>query len=209
MARTLGLLVPTAGRRAPSRGFDRGAIAIASAAAAAMIAIALARLSMAAGTNSGLTFLHAVPIALIAVRLGAGPAAVAVAAALALVGAWDSAGGQPGVVGYAVRGVVFSLIAFLGTRHRADLAAAAAAAQASEPVRIDHNLSPRELEVLRLIAHGHTNREIAEMLVLSVRTVETHRARIYSKLQCSGRAALYQHALTIGLVDAPERVRAA
>lgn len=61
-------------------------------------------------------------------------------------------------------------------------------------------LSRRELEVLRLIARGHTNGEIASQLFLSVRTVESHRARIQHKLGRSGRAELVAHARSLGLV---------
>jgi two-component system, NarL family, nitrate/nitrite response regulator NarL len=61
-------------------------------------------------------------------------------------------------------------------------------------------LSAREREVLALLALGHTNREIAEQVHLSVRTVEWHRARIQSKLHVTGRAALAQVARTYGLV---------
>jgi DNA-binding CsgD family transcriptional regulator len=68
-------------------------------------------------------------------------------------------------------------------------------------------LSRREREVLALLALGHTNREIAEQVKLSVRTVEWHRARIQAKLQVTGRAALAQVARTHGLVGGPERDR--
>ena len=61
-------------------------------------------------------------------------------------------------------------------------------------------LSPRELEVLRLLALGNTNHEIADTLVVSVKTVETHRAHIMSKLKADSRAALVQHALGAGLL---------
>ena len=56
------------------------------------------------------------------------------------------------------------------------------------------DLSPREVEVLRLIALGHTNTEIAEQLFLSVRTVESHRAHIQQKTQRSSRAELVAYA---------------
>jgi DNA-binding NarL/FixJ family response regulator len=62
------------------------------------------------------------------------------------------------------------------------------------------DLSPREREVLGLLALGHTNREIAEKLVLSIRTIEWHRARLQWKLGVSGRAALVDLARTHGLV---------
>ena len=64
------------------------------------------------------------------------------------------------------------------------------------------DLSAREVEVLRLIALGHTNAEIAEQLVISVRTVETHRAHIQQKLRRATRAELVRYALDRGLLDA-------
>jgi two-component system response regulator NreC len=60
-------------------------------------------------------------------------------------------------------------------------------------------LSVREAEVLHLIALGHTNAEIAGMLFLSVRTVESHRASVQSKLGLSGRAELVHWAIEHGL----------
>jgi two-component system response regulator NreC len=62
-------------------------------------------------------------------------------------------------------------------------------------------LSPRETEVLKLMALGHTNREIGEQLSLSVRTVETHRAHIQQKLGLSSRPELTRYALANGLID--------
>lgn len=62
-------------------------------------------------------------------------------------------------------------------------------------------LSPRETEVLRLLALGHTNREIGDALDLSVRTVETHRAHIQQKLGLSSRPELTRYALAHGLID--------
>jgi two-component system response regulator NreC len=56
-------------------------------------------------------------------------------------------------------------------------------------------LSDREVEVLRLIALGHSNKEIAEMLFLSVKTVETYKARVMEKLNLKSRAALVRFAL--------------
>ncbi len=63
------------------------------------------------------------------------------------------------------------------------------------------DLTERELDVLRLIALGHTNNEIAEQLFLSVRTVETHRAHIQQKLGRSTRAELVRYALDNDLID--------
>ncbi len=62
------------------------------------------------------------------------------------------------------------------------------------------DLSEREVDVLRLIALGHTNAEIAEQLYLSVRTVETHRAHIQQKLRLSTRAELVGYVLERGLI---------
>ncbi len=63
-------------------------------------------------------------------------------------------------------------------------------------------LSPRETEVLRLLALGHTNREIADSLDLSVRTVETHRAHVQQKLGLASRPELTRHALANGIIEA-------
>jgi two-component system response regulator NreC len=64
------------------------------------------------------------------------------------------------------------------------------------------DLTARELEVLRLIALGHTNTEIASQLFLSVRTVESHRAHIQQKVRRSSRAELVRYALDHGLIEA-------
>jgi two-component system response regulator NreC len=65
---------------------------------------------------------------------------------------------------------------------------------------VGDGLSPRETEVVRLIALGHTSAEIALMLHVSRRTVETQRARIYSKLAVKNRAGLVQFALRRRLI---------
>jgi two-component system, NarL family, response regulator NreC len=72
---------------------------------------------------------------------------------------------------------------------------------ATEPAGPPGDLTERELDVLRLIALGHTNNEIAERLYLSVRTVETHRAHIQQKLGASTRAELVRYALDNRLVE--------
>ena len=61
-------------------------------------------------------------------------------------------------------------------------------------------LSDREREVLRLLALGHTNQEIAEQLYISVRTAESHRAHIMQKLRLGTRAELVRYALAHGLL---------
>jgi two-component system, NarL family, response regulator NreC len=77
-------------------------------------------------------------------------------------------------------------------------------ASASPPSPSD-DLSEREIDVLRLIALGHTNAEIAERLYLSVRTVETHRSHIQHKLRLSKRAELVGYAIERGLIDTSAR----
>ena len=75
---------------------------------------------------------------------------------------------------------------------------------AAEPSPSDSRpdgLTEREIDVLRLIALGHTNAEIASMLYLSVRTVESHRANMQQKLGLSTRAQLVRYAIDWGLLD--------
>lgn len=85
-----------------------------------------------------------------------------------------------------------------GERHLAPAVAAGLAKDSEEERPV---LSPRETEVLKLMALGHTNREIGEQLSLSVRTVETHRAHIQQKLALSSRPELTRYALDNGLID--------
>jgi two-component system response regulator NreC len=82
------------------------------------------------------------------------------------------------------------------------LGARLVAADAEERSRAEQDpLSDREHEILRLLALGHTNQEIASRLFLSVRTVETHRAHIMQKLRISTRAELVRYALEQGMLD--------
>jgi two-component system response regulator NreC len=77
-------------------------------------------------------------------------------------------------------------------------------AEAQERAQAEEDpLSEREREVLRLLALGHTNQEIAKMLYLSVRTVETHRAHIMQKLRLTTRAELVRYAIDEGLLEEP------
>lgn len=75
---------------------------------------------------------------------------------------------------------------------------------AAPPPGPPDGLSEREAEVLRLIALGHTNAQIASRLYLSVRTVETHRAHIQQKLRLADRAELVRYALEHELVKPGE-----
>ena len=86
-----------------------------------------------------------------------------------------------------------------------ELGARLVAAESAERKRAEEDpLSEREGEVLRLLALGHTNQEIAKQLYISVRTAETHRAHIMQKLRLSSRAELVRYALDRGLLDAEE-----
>ena len=67
----------------------------------------------------------------------------------------------------------------------------------SEP----QELTPREQEVVKLIAEAHTNKEIAEILHLSEKTVESHRARVLQKLGMRDRVELVRYAIRRGLVE--------
>ena len=87
---------------------------------------------------------------------------------------------------------------YLNPRRGAALAAAPA-----KPSGPPDDLTEREVEILRLIALGHTNVEIGQQLYLSVRTVESHRAHLQQKLRRSSRAELVRYALDHGLLDEP------
>jgi len=82
----------------------------------------------------------------------------------------------------------------------ARLASADAAADAAGP----DPLTTREHEVLHLLALGHTNQEVAAMLAISVRTIETHRARIVEKLGLTTRAELVRDAIATGQLEPVE-----
>lgn len=81
------------------------------------------------------------------------------------------------------------------------LGARMVAAEAQERAAAEADpLSEREREVLRLLALGHTNQEIAQELFISVRTAESHRAHIMQKLRLATRAELVRYALSHGLL---------
>jgi len=82
------------------------------------------------------------------------------------------------------------------------LGAKLASAEAETQRRVQEDpLSGREREVLRLLALGHTNQEIAGQLFISVRTAETHRAHVMHKLRLDSRAELVRYAISQGLLD--------
>ena len=71
-------------------------------------------------------------------------------------------------------------------------------------------LTDREREVLQLIAEGHSNQAIADQLVISVKTVEAHKAHIVSKLGARNRTDLIRYAIRLGIIspDPPPRLQA-
>jgi two-component system response regulator NreC len=90
------------------------------------------------------------------------------------------------------------------------LGARLAAAEADEHDRAEADpLSEREHQVLLLLALGHTNQEIAKQLFISVRTAETHRARIMQKLRLASRAELVRYALATGALQLERTARTA
>ena len=111
---------------------------------------------------------------------------------------------QQGVLGYVLKEAADDeLVQAVRSAAAGDtyLQPALGARLAAEPKLAATDLSERETDVLRLIALGHTNAEIAEKLYISVRTVETHRAHIQQKLGVSSRAELVRSALARGLVE--------
>lgn len=70
------------------------------------------------------------------------------------------------------------------------------------PSPLEERLTAREREILCLLARGHTNREIGDQLVISVRTVEWHRGRLQWKLGVQSRADLFRVATGLGLLAA-------
>lgn len=110
---------------------------------------------------------------------------------------------QTGVLGYVLKEAVDKELVNavqLAAAGRTYLQPELGARLAADPAEDADDLSDRELDVLRLIALGHTNVEIAENLFLSVRTVESHRANIQQKLQVTKRSELVNHAIGRGLL---------
>jgi two-component system, NarL family, response regulator NreC len=117
-----------------------------------------------------------------------------------------------GAIGYVVKQAdIRDLVAAVraaaaGRRHlspRIDPAAVTNYLRQSRAVQIDplDTLSPRERQVLELVAQGHTNAEIAERLAVGRRTVETHRAHMMSKLGLESQADVIRFALRRGLLS--------
>ena len=118
-----------------------------------------------------------------------------------------------GAAGYVVKKVAdFELLSAIravhGGRMFVDLTQTVEPAQPPVPAKVRKEWQPpkelgrREREVLRLLAQGHTNQQIADQIHLSVKTVETHRTRLKEKLGLKGRAELYRFAVESGILAA-------
>ena len=83
----------------------------------------------------------------------------------------------------------------------ADRASAAQPCRQRRGRRRRSRLTRREAQILRLIAEGHTAREIAEQLVISPRTVERHRENLLDKLELRNRVELTRYAIRVGLIE--------
>ena len=111
---------------------------------------------------------------------------------------------QAGVLGYILKeaaDVELVKAVRLAAQGRTYLQPDLGARLAAEPADAPDDLSDRELEILRFIALGHTNGEIAEQLQISVRTVESHRSHIQQKLHLAKRSELVRYALERGMLD--------
>jgi len=71
----------------------------------------------------------------------------------------------------------------------------------SKKDKAGEKLTKRELEILKLLAEEKNHHEIADLLFISVRTVDTHRQNLLTKLQTKSTAGLVKHALRIGLIE--------
>lgn len=69
------------------------------------------------------------------------------------------------------------------------------------PADTSNGLTPREREILQLIAEGYTNKEIAEILCLSVKTIQSHRTNLMSKLDLHDRGELIKYAIQKKIID--------
>ena len=68
--------------------------------------------------------------------------------------------------------------------------------------RLEHSLTAREREIVRLLAEGHSNKEVASYLGVSIRTAETHRATLMRKLDVDSLAALVRYAIRNNIIEA-------
>ena len=152
--------------------------------------------------QAGILHLHAVPIAILALSLGVVAGLSAAAFSLSLMAVWGELEGvELLLLDYMTGAIPFLLVVFLCQIAVGRSRRSGQAAKRPRNQHVKEDLSDREREVLALLALGYTNKEVAERLYLSVRTVESHRARIQRKLLVSSRAELVRHALERDLLD--------
>jgi two-component system response regulator NreC len=111
-----------------------------------------------------------------------------------------------GAVGYLVKKaadteLLSAIRAVHAGRTFVDLTQSAGLAPVPNDEQPRKKLSRREREVLRLLAQGHSNQQIADRIRLSVKTVETYRTRLSEKLGLKGRAELFRFASESGILD--------
>jgi DNA-binding CsgD family transcriptional regulator len=154
--------------------------------------------------SPGILHLHAVPIAVLALQLGIIVGLSAVVASLSMMAVWAELEGIELLLADYFVAVPFVLLVLLCQLAARVVGRGTVGAPPSRFVRgrgkPGSDLTEREKDVLGLLALGHTNREAAKQLFLSVRTVESHRARIQQKLRISGRAELVRYAVDHDLV---------
>jgi DNA-binding CsgD family transcriptional regulator len=186
--------------------FPRSLLAI-MVAGAALDAVVLLLRDVHEQPGLGVAFLLVIPITLVSGLTGpiAGTA-FAVATVVAMVLHGDLLGIDLPLGGYVVRAAVLLSLPWLVWWVRGGVRAGrepTILGGGARPVASEV-LTPREMEVVRLVALGHTNSEIAEQLYISVRTVESHRARAQRKLGLRGRHQLVRYALDEGLIGDAE-----
>jgi DNA-binding CsgD family transcriptional regulator len=172
----------------------------ASAAALALFASTFALALVLDHPHPGILHFHVLPIAILALVLGIVAGLSAIAFSLSLMAVWAELEGVELLMIDYMSGALPLLVVVLLCQFVA--ARAFGHSERGETPRLMDRLrsnpatelTKREKEVLALLALGYTNKQVAEELVLSVRTVESHRARIQQKLGISGRAELVRYA---------------
>jgi DNA-binding CsgD family transcriptional regulator len=161
---------------------------------AVVAVVAAVDVSLRVRPADGLLFVLAFPVALLALQHGERVALAALVGAAAVVFGTNELTDQDlSPLGYSTRLGVFTLAAVVALRHRRRSRKLRAGPGGSQ-------LTARELDVLRLLASGQTNKEAARALGISVRTVESHRSHMQHKLECWGRADLFRRAQELGLL---------